>query len=131
MLHALVWGIEAFMWPWTYFQWPKFNRVYILLWNTLGQWAGLGTICFIFIMLAVSLNEAEIISTETSYGHKGKNNTPYTDTVLKDDVRYTIAMYLSIQSMYLISWFSYGQDALAYYSPNKERYQYELRPVEE
>ena len=126
MLHGAVWGIEAFMWPWTYFQWPKFNKIYILLWNTLGQWAGLGTIGFILIMLGVSLNEAEILTEETRYGHKGKNNSPDTDFVSKDDVRYTIAMYISVESMYLISWFMYGQDALAYYSPNKERYQYNL-----
>ena len=97
-----------------------------MLWNTLGQWAGLGTILFNLIMLGVSLHEAEILSNETRYGHKGKNNTPDTDTVSKDDVRYTIAMYISVEAMYLISWFMYGQDALAYYSPNKERYQYSL-----
>ena len=84
------------MWPWTYFQWPKFNKIYILLWNTVGQWAGLGTIGFILIMLAVSLNEAEILIQETRYGHKGKNNAPDSPFVSKDDVRYTIAMYISI-----------------------------------
>ena len=85
------------------------------------------------MMFAVCLNEAELSagSPLVFFGHKGKNNTPLTDTVQKDDVRYTIAMYLSIESMYLFSWFMYGQDALAYYSPTNSRFEYELKPLED
>ena len=138
IMHILVWGIEAFMWPWTYAGWPKFNRVYILLWTYLGQWAGLGTITLMFIMLAVCLSEAEVGAAPyfnhlvMAWGHSGKNTTPDTDTVLKDDVRYTIAMYLTIESMYLLSWFSYGKDALEYYTPESEKvFEYEIAPLEE
>ena len=81
VLHSAVWGLEAFMWPWTYFKWPKFNKFYVILWRYVGQWGGLGTIGFIFMMFAISLNEAEVEIPDTIYGHKGKNNTPDTDTV--------------------------------------------------
>ena len=36
ILHILVWGAEAVMWPFTYFNWFSFNRIYILLWEYLG-----------------------------------------------------------------------------------------------
>ena len=123
VIHALVWGVEAFMWPWTYVGWPEFNHAYVLLWTWLGQWGGLGAICLQFILLAVVLSEAEVGAAGpanhlvASWGHSGYNNTPSTPTVLKDDVRYTLAMYLCVEAMYLTSWFMYGQDALAYYAP--------------
>ena len=138
IMHVLVWGVEAFMWPWTYAGWPKFNAVYVLLWTWLGQWAGLGAICLQFILLAVVLSEAEVGQSVfanhlvVSFGHSGKNNTPDTDTVLKDDVRYTLAMYLAVEAMYLTNWFMYGKDALAYYTPEEEtRFEYEIAPLNE
>ena len=93
----------------------------------------MGTIGLTFIMFIACLDKAEVSSSGpiVSWGHKGKNNTPDTDTVLKDDVRYSLAMYLSIESMYLISWFMYGKDALAYYSPDRPRFEYQLQPIEE
>ena len=128
----LVWGVEAFMWPWTYIGWPKFNKVYTLLWTYLGQWTGLGIIALNFTMFAVCLSKAEIASSGSSWIHSGKNNTTDTDTVLKDDVRYALAMYLAVESMYLMSWFMYGKDALDYYIPESERgYEYEIAPLED
>ena len=138
IMHTIVWGVEAFMWPWTYAGWPKFNKVYILLWTWVGQWAGLGTISLMLILLGVCLSEAEIDAVSyyshliTSWGHTGKNTTPDTDTVLKDDVRYTIAMYLAIESMYLTNWFMYGKDALDYYLPDSEKtFEYEIAPLDQ
>ena len=36
IIHVLVWGVESFMWPWTYVGWPKFNKIYIMLWTWVG-----------------------------------------------------------------------------------------------
>ena len=46
------------------------------------------------------------------------NSTPNTDTVVKKDVRYFIALYLSIEAMFLTNWFMYGKDAMRYYLPD-------------
>ena len=88
-----------------------------------------------FILLAVSLNEADQASYSNyilSWGHNGKNTTPDTDSVKKDDVRYTLAMYMSVECMYLINWFMWGADALDYYIPEEEKiFEYEIAPIED
>ena len=133
ILHLVVWGVEAFMWPFTYFKWPKFNKVYILLWNWVGQWGGLTVIGVIFILLAVVLSQAEVDSVTSGWIHMDYNSTPDTDTVVKQDVRYMIAMYLTVEAMYLTNWFMYGKDAMKYYKPAKEedKFSYVLAPQEE
>ena len=121
VLHLVVWGLEAFMWPWTYFQWPKFNRVYIFVWNWIGQWGGLTVICLIFTLLGVVLSQAEVdasSSVTSQWIYMDYNSTPNTDTVVKKDVRYFIALYLSIEAMFLTNWFMYGKDAMRYYLPD-------------
>ena len=41
-------------------------------------------------------------------------------------------MYASIEMIYLVNWFMYGQDALNYYRPEYEKpFEYELPPLDE
>ena len=41
-----------------------------------------------------------------------------------------IAMYLTVEAMYLTNWFMYGKDAMKYYKPVKEedKFSYVLAP---
>ena len=60
------------------------------------------------------------------------NSTPNTDTVVKKDVRYFIALYLSIEAMFLTNWFMYGKDAMQYYMPDGEKeFNYKLKPEDD
>ena len=134
VLHLVVWGLEAFMWPWTYFNWPKFNRFYIFLWNWIGQWGGLTVIRLIFTLLGVVLSQAEVdasSSVTSQWIYMDYNSTPDTDTVVKKDVRYFIALYLAIEAMFLTNWFMYGKDAMRYYLPEDQKISSQLFASEE
>ena len=42
-----------------------------------------------------------------------------------------IALYLTIEAVYLTNWFMYGKDAMQYYMPDEEGFNYKLKPEDE